>query len=50
MRIAVHPRSPYAVAKASAFWDGNELSRAYGMFACTGILSNYDSPLRPSVL
>jgi GDPmannose 4,6-dehydratase len=42
-----HPRSPYAVAKASAFWTVANYRQAYGMFVCTGILSNHDSPLRP---
>jgi GDPmannose 4,6-dehydratase len=42
-----HPRSPYAVAKASAFWTVANYREAYDMFACTGILSNHDSPLRP---
>jgi GDPmannose 4,6-dehydratase len=42
-----NPRSPYAVAKASAFWSVANYREAYGMFACTGILSNHDSPLRP---
>ena len=42
-----HPRSPYAVAKASAFWAVANYREAYGMYACTGILSNHDSPLRP---
>ena len=42
-----HPRSPYAVAKASAYWAIANYREAYGMFACTGILSNHDSPLRP---
>lgn len=32
-----HPHSPYAVAK----------SGAYGLFACSGILFNHESPLRP---
>jgi GDPmannose 4,6-dehydratase len=41
------PCSPYAVAKASAFWTVANYREAYGMFACTGILSNHDSPLRP---
>lgn len=41
------PRSPYAVAKASARWMVTNYREAYGMFACTGILSNHDSPLRP---
>jgi GDPmannose 4,6-dehydratase len=42
-----HPRSPYAVAKASAYWTVVNYREAYGMFACNGILSNHDSPLRP---
>ena len=43
----LRPRSPYAVAKASAFWTVRTYRDAYGMFACTGILSNHESPLRP---
>jgi len=42
-----NPRSPYAVAKASSYWIVANYRDAYGMFACTGILSNHDSPLRP---
>jgi len=41
------PQSPYALAKASAFWLVNNYREAYGMFACTGILFNHESPLRP---
>jgi len=41
------PRSPYAVAKATAFWEVANYREAYGLFACTGILFNHDSPLRP---
>lgn len=41
------PRSPYAVAKASAFWLVNNYREAYGLFACNGILFNHESPLRP---
>ena len=43
-----NPRSPYAVAKASAYWMVANYREAYGMFVCTGILSNHDSPLRPA--
>jgi GDPmannose 4,6-dehydratase len=43
-----HPRSPYAVAKATAFWQVANYRDAYGVFACTGILANHESPLRPS--
>ena len=42
------PLSPYAVAKASAFWQVSAYRRAYNIFCCTGILSNHESPLRPS--
>jgi GDPmannose 4,6-dehydratase len=41
------PRSPYAVAKASAFWLVDNYREAYNLFACTGILFNHESPLRP---
>lgn len=43
-----NPRSPYAVAKASAFWLVNNYREAYGLFACTGMLFNHESPLRPT--
>lgn len=43
----MRPGSPYAVAKASAFWQVATYRAAYGMFACTGILANHESPLRP---
>jgi GDP-D-mannose dehydratase len=43
----LRPRSPYAVAKAAAFWQVATYREAYGMFACTGILANHESPLRP---
>ncbi|MCI5145168.1 MAG: GDP-mannose 4,6-dehydratase [Candidatus Electrothrix sp. AR3] len=41
------PRSPYAVAKASAHWLVANYREAYNLFACTGILFNHESPLRP---
>jgi GDPmannose 4,6-dehydratase len=41
------PRSPYAVAKASSYWLVKNYREAYGLFACTGILFNHESPLRP---
>ncbi len=40
------PRSPYAVAKAAAFWEVSIYREAYGLFACSGILFNHESPLR----
>jgi GDPmannose 4,6-dehydratase len=45
--IAFRPRSPYAVAKASAHWTVANYRESYGLFACTGILFNHESPLRP---
>lgn len=41
------PRSPYAVAKAAAHWLVRNYREAYDLFACTGILFNHESPLRP---
>lgn len=41
------PRSPYAVAKSTAFWEVANYREAYGLFACSGILYNHESPLRP---
>lgn len=41
------PRSPYAVAKATAFWQVANYREAYNLFACSGILFNHESPLRP---
>jgi len=41
------PRSPYAVAKAAAYWQVANYREAYGLHACTGILFNHESPLRP---
>lgn len=41
------PRSPYAVAKACAHNLVANYREAYGMYACTGILFNHESPLRP---
>ncbi|MEG4013532.1 MULTISPECIES: GDP-mannose 4,6-dehydratase [unclassified Microcoleus] len=43
-----HPRSPYAVAKATAFWEVANYREAYNLFACSGILFNHESPLRPA--
>ena len=46
-KTSFHPMSPYAVAKTSAYWLVNNYRDAYGLFACTGILFNHESPLRP---
>ena len=42
------PRSPYAVAKAAAFWQVANYREAYNLFGCSGILFNHESPLRPA--
>src|SRR5690606_227563 len=41
------PRSPYAVAKASAHWLVANYRESYDLHASTGILFNHGSPLRP---
>lgn len=41
-----YPRSPYAVAKLYAHWITKNYREAYGIFACSGILFNHESPLR----
>jgi GDPmannose 4,6-dehydratase len=41
------PRSPYAVAKAAAYWLVANYREAYGLHASTGILFNHESPIRP---
>jgi GDPmannose 4,6-dehydratase len=40
------PRSPYATAKAAAYWTTANYREAYGIYACSGILFNHESPLR----
>jgi GDPmannose 4,6-dehydratase len=41
-----HPRSPYGVAKLYAHWITVNYRESYGMFNCSGILFNHESPLR----
>lgn len=41
-----HPRSPYAVAKLYAYHITQNYREAYGMYACSGILFNHESPRR----
>ena len=45
---AFKPRSPYAVAKSTAHWLVANYREAYGLYACTGVLFNHESPLRPA--
>lgn len=40
------PRSPYAIAKAYAYWMTVNYREAYGLFAVNGILFNHESPRR----
>jgi len=42
------PRSPYGVGKAAAFWAVANYREAYNLFACSGVLFNHESPLRPT--
>ena len=41
-----YPRSPYAVSKLFSHWIAVNYRESYGMFACSGILFNHESPLR----
>jgi len=41
-----YPRSPYGAAKVYAHWITVNYREAYGLFACSGILFNHESPLR----
>jgi GDPmannose 4,6-dehydratase len=41
------PRSPYAAAKAASFWQVEIYREAYDIYACSGLLFNHESPLRP---
>lgn len=46
-RTPFRPLSPYAVAKVTAQNLVTNYRIAYGLYACTGILFNHESPLRP---
>jgi GDPmannose 4,6-dehydratase len=41
-----HPRSPYAIAKLFAHWATINYRESFGLFACSGILFNHESPVR----
>jgi len=41
-----YPRSPYAASKLFAHWITINYRESYGIFACSGILFNHESPLR----
>lgn len=44
---AHNPKSPYGIGKSCAHYQARNYREAYGLFACSGILSNFESPLRP---
>src|SRR6266403_623376 len=46
-RAAFRPKSPYGVAKAAAISLVANYRESYGLFACSGLLFNHESPLRP---
>lgn len=41
-----YPRSPYGIAKLYAHWITTSYRKAYGIYACSGILFNHESPVR----
>ena len=41
-----YPRSPYGVSKLAAHWLVKNYRETYGIFACSGILFNHESPRR----
>jgi len=41
-----HPRSPYGISKVAGFYLTQNYREAYGIFACSGILFNHESPRR----
>jgi GDPmannose 4,6-dehydratase len=45
-RTPFWPRSPYGVAKAYGHWITVNYRESYGLYACSGILFNHESPLR----
>ena len=45
-RTPFYPRSPYGVAKLYAHWITINYREAYGLYACSGILFNHESPIR----
>jgi GDPmannose 4,6-dehydratase len=46
-QTAFRPKSPYGVAKAASISLVANYREAYGLFACSGVLFNHESPLRP---
>jgi GDPmannose 4,6-dehydratase len=46
METPFHPRSPYACAKLYGHWQTINYRESYGLYACSGILFNHESPRR----
>lgn len=42
----MHPLSPYAISKASAYWTVVNYRESYGLYSCNGVLFNHESYLR----
>lgn len=42
----LHPRSPYAISKLFAHWMTINYRESFGLYACSGVLFNHESPLR----
>lgn len=45
-KIPFYPRSPYGVSKLFGYWITKNFRESYGLYACTGILFNHESPRR----
>jgi GDPmannose 4,6-dehydratase len=48
LKTPMHPVSPYAISKASAFWTAVSYRESYGLYVSNGILFNHESYLRSS--
>jgi GDPmannose 4,6-dehydratase len=42
----IEPQSPYGVAKAAGYWFTKIYRETHGLYSCSGILFNHESPLR----
>jgi len=49
LETPMHPVSPYAISKATAFWTVSNYRESYGLYACNGVLFNHESPLRDGI-
>ena len=46
LNTPMHPLSPYAISKASAYWTVVNYRESYGLYSCNGVLFNHESHLR----